>query len=155
MFFMGEEVGAQRPYKYDTLMANREDLAGDRAGDGAPMFRFYQDALRFSRRHASVRVRHIDIVPVNDDGRVIAFTRRAGNDELLVVTSFNNRMFDHYVIQTEAWRLPDGQWRELFNSDAAIYGGYEVGNFGSDLPVGNGRIELRIPANAFVSLEKT
>jgi 1,4-alpha-glucan branching enzyme len=52
MFFMGEEIGARKPYRYDTFMANREDIAGLRAGDGAPMFRFYQDALRFSRRHS-------------------------------------------------------------------------------------------------------
>jgi 1,4-alpha-glucan branching enzyme len=155
MFFMGEEVGARKPYKYDSFMANREDIAGERAAGGAPMFRFYQDALRFSRRHPAVRVRRIDIVHVNDDGRVIAFTRRAGNDELLVVASFSNRVLDDYVIQTEAWRLPDGRWRELFNSDAAIYGGNNVGNFGEDLPAGNGRIQLRIPANAFLIFEKT
>lgn len=155
MFFMGEEIGAQKPYTYDTFMANREDIAGARAGDGALLFRFYQDALRFSRRHPAVRVRHIDIVHVNDDGRVIAFTRRAGNDELLVVASLNNRVFDDYMIQTEAWRLPDGQWRELFNSDASMYGGQGVGNFGADLPAGNGRLQLRIPASAFVILQKT
>ena len=154
MFFMAEEVGAQKPYKYDTFMANREDIAGERRGNGAKLFRFYQDAIRFSRLHPAVRVQHIDIIHVNDGGRVIAFRRSAGLDELLIVASLNNQPFESYAIQTDSWRLPDGNWRELFNSDAAIYGGNDFGNFGADLPVANGRIQLRVPANGFVVLEK-
>ena len=71
------------------------------------------------------------------------------------MASLNNHVFDGYVIQTDPWRLADGQWRELFNSDAAIYGGDNVGSFGADLPAGNGRIQLRLPANGLVVLEKT
>lgn len=155
MFFMGEEIGAQRPYRYDTFMANREDIFGQRAGTGAKLFRFYQDAIRFSRRHAAVRVQSIDIVHVNGDGRVIAFRRSAGSDELLIVASLNNRAFDQYVIGTDPWRLPDGAWRELFNSDAEIYGGSNTGNAGGDLPAIAGRIHVRVPANALVVLQKT
>ena len=155
MFFMAEEIGAQKPYKYDTFMANREDIASERGGQGAKMFRFYQDAIRFSRRHAAIRVQNIDIIHVNGDGRVIAFTRSAGSDELLVVASLNNQVFDLYVVQTDPARLADGQWREVFNSDAAIYGGDNVGNFGADLPAANGRIQIRIPAKGLVVLEKT
>ncbi len=155
MFFMAEEIGAQKPYKYDTFMANREDIAGERAGNGARLFRFYQDVIRFSRRHPAVRVQNIDIIHVNGDGRVIAFTRSAGADELLVVASLNNRVFDEYVIQSDPGRLAEGKWREVFNSDAAIYGGDNVGNYGADLPAANGRIQVRIPAKGFVVLEKT
>ena len=76
---------------------------------------------------------------MNGDGRVIAFRRSDGSDEVLVVASLNNRVFDEYVIQTDQSRLPDGEWRELFNGDAARYGGDGAGNFGADLPAGNGR----------------
>ena len=62
MFLMGEEVGAVKPYRYDTFMDNREDSPGERAGSGAALFRFYQDAIRFARRHPSVRARNIDVV---------------------------------------------------------------------------------------------
>lgn len=155
MFFMGEEIGAQKRYTYDTFMANREDLIGERAGNGANLFRFYQDAIRFSGRHAAVRSQNIDIIHVNGDARVIAFTRLAGTDNLLFVASLNNRFFGSYVIQTDPSRLPDGNWRELFNSDAAIYGGGNVGNAGGDLPVTNGRIQLCVPANGIVALAKT
>jgi 1,4-alpha-glucan branching enzyme len=155
MFFMGEEVGAQKPYRYDTFMANREDIAGQRRGDGAKLFRFYQDAIRFSRRHSAVRVQNIDVIHVNGDARLIAFRRSAGSDELLVVASLNNRAFDQYVIRTDPWRLPDGAWRELFNSDAAIYGGNNVGNDGADLPAAGGCVQVRVPAIGVIVLEKT
>ena len=150
MLFMAEEVGAQRPYRFDTFLDHREDIAGQRAGDGARLFRFYQDAIRFSRRHPSVRVRGIDIVHVDGEGRVIAFRRSAGTDDLLVVASLSNRVADGYVIGTDAWRLPDGVWRELLNSDAAIYGGTNVGNLGGDVPVVGGRLRIRLPANGLV-----
>src|SRR5207237_487440 len=126
-----------------------------RAGSGAKLFRFYQDAIRFGRRHSAARARNIDIIHVNNDGRIIALRRSAGTDELLLVASLNNHVFDRYAIGTDPWRLPDGEWRELFNSDAAIYGGDGVGNYGADLPAGNGRIQIRIPANGFVILQRT
>jgi 1,4-alpha-glucan branching enzyme len=62
-------------------------------------------------------VRNIDIIHVNDGGREIAFRRFAGNNDLLIVASLNNGAFEDYVIQTEPARLPDGAWRDLFNSD--------------------------------------
>jgi len=146
MFFMGEEVGAQKPYRFDTFMDHREDIAGERAGDGARLFRFYQDAIRFSRRHPAARVRGIDIIHVDGVGRVIAFRRSSGTDDLLVVASFNNRVLDGYVIGSDAGRLPDGSWQEILNSDAAIYGGGNVGNLGAGLPAAAGQIQVRIPA---------
>jgi len=155
MFFMGEEIGAQKSYTWDKFIENREDLLGDRAGTGANLYRFYQDVIRFSRRHTAVRAQTIDIVHVNDDARVIAFTRFAGSDRLLVVASLNNHSFAEYVVQTEAWRLPDGTWSEVFNSDAALYGGNNVGNASAGLPVVNGAIQFTLPANGFVVFEKT
>ena len=154
MFFMGEEVGAQKPYTFDTFMANREDIAGLRAGDGARLFRFYQDAIRFSRQHPAIRTQSLDIVHVNGSARVMAFRRSTGMDEILIVASLNNHPFDAYVVQTEAGRVPDGPWRELFNSDAALYGGTNFGNFGDDVFAAGGRVQLRIPANGLVVFEK-
>lgn len=154
MFFMGEEIGAQKPYTYNNFMPNREDLFGERAGNGANLFRFYQDAIRFSGRHPAIRSQSIDIIHVNGDARVIAFTRLAGTDNLLVIASLNNQFFGTFVIQTDPSRLPDGNWRELFNSDAAIYGGGNVGNAGGNLPATNGRIQLCLPANGVLVLAK-
>jgi 1,4-alpha-glucan branching enzyme len=155
MFFMGEEVGAQKPYTWDKFMENREDIAGLRDGAGAQLFRFYQDVIRFSRRHSAVRAQTIDIIHVNDVGRVIAFTRSAGSDELLVIATLSNSSFAEYVVQTDSWRLPEGHWREVFNSDAGIYGGTNSGNNGATLSVSSGRIQVTLPANSFLVFAKT
>jgi 1,4-alpha-glucan branching enzyme len=86
---------------------------------------------------------------------VIAFVRAAGSDRLLVVASLRNQPFlDGYVVQTDPSRLPDGAWREVFNSDAGIYGGSNLGNFGADVPVAGGRFQARIPASGFVVFQK-
>ena len=154
MFFMGEEIGAQKPYTYNSFMGYREDILGERYGNGAKMFQFYQEAIRFSRRHPAVRVQYIDILHVNDDARVIAFRRETGSDELLVVASLNNHSFGSYDIVSDASRLPDGQWCEVFNSDAAAYGGSNVGNGGGCAYASNGHVQLCIPANAFIVLAK-
>ncbi len=155
MFFMGEEIGAQKPYTFDRFMSNREDLMGERASNGARMFRFYQDAIQFSRRHPATRSTEIDIVHALGVNRVIAFARSAGTDKLLVIASLCNQPFlDGYVIQTDLSRLPDGLWREVFNSDASLYGGHDIGNFGADVPAAGGRFQIRVPANGFLIFQK-
>jgi 1,4-alpha-glucan branching enzyme len=74
---------------------------------------------------------------------------------VLVVASFNDQPFlNGYVIQSDPSRLPSGLWQETFNSDASIYGGGNVGNFGAAVPVDNGQIQLRLPANGFVVLQR-
>ena len=46
---------------------------------------------------------------------------------MLVVASLNNAPFAYgYNIQNP--RIADGQWREIFNSDAAVYGGSGLAN---------------------------
>jgi 1,4-alpha-glucan branching enzyme len=155
MFFMGEEIGARQPYRFDDFMAHREHLERERAGDGSRLFRFYQDLIRFGRRHPATRAESIDVVHALGATRVIAFTRMAGHDRLLVVASLRNEpCLDGYVIQTDASRLPDGAWREVFNSDAAVYGGANVGNDGADIPVAGGQMQARLPASGFVVFQK-
>jgi 1,4-alpha-glucan branching enzyme len=155
MFFMGEEVGAAEPYRFNDFMSHREDLAGERAGAGSKLFRYYQDVIRFSRRHPAVRAQTIDIVHALGTNRLIAFTRSAGTDMLLVIACLRNQPFlDGYVIQTDPARLPNGSWREVFNSDASIYGGNGIGNFGVDVPVSSGRFQACVPANGLLVFQK-
>jgi 1,4-alpha-glucan branching enzyme len=155
MFYMGEEVLAQKLALYDNIVEAKEDLHGERAGNGAAMFRFYQDLLALNDRHSAIRSRHIDVVHALPDTRVIAFTRRLFDEDLLVVASLNNAAFaDGYVIQTDQSRLPAGAYREIFNSDSARYGGSDLGNFGAAIPSSHGRIQLRIPARGFVVFKR-
>ena len=51
-------------------------------------------------------------------------------------------------------RLFGGRWREIFNSDAEIYGGDNVGNVGGIIENDNGTFECGIPARGFVVFQK-
>ena len=155
MFLMGEEVGAAKFFRYNDFFTNKEDLAGDRTGDGQFLFRFYQDLIRFVTSSPAARSRIIDVIYTNNDNRVVAFTRSYQAQELLVLASLNDAPFDHgYVIATDPGRLPAGGWREIFNSDAAIYGGNNVGNGGTTLSVNSGQINAVIPARGFAVFQK-
>jgi 1,4-alpha-glucan branching enzyme len=58
---------------------------------------------------------------------VLAFVRRAGGDAVLCVFNFTPKPLENYVIG-----VPEaGAYTEVFNSDAAWYGGTDVGNSGS------------------------
>jgi 1,4-alpha-glucan branching enzyme len=159
MFLMGEEIGAAKYFLYDTFFLNKEDLIGERTGDGQFLFRFYQDLIRLVMAQAAARSRALDVIYVHNDNRVIAFTRSVPSSppgqQLLALASLNDAPFDHgYFIGTDPARLPAGGWREIFNSDAAIYGGDNIGNGGATLPVNNGQINAVIPAHGFVVFEK-
>lgn len=155
MFFMGEEIVAQRPSRYDNIADSKEDLAGERSGEGDRMFRYYQDLIRLSRDSRAIRSHNIDVIHAYNPTRVIAFTRSNGTSRVLVVASLNNLPFgDGYVIQSSADRLDSGEWREIFNSDSNLYGGDDTGNFGVAMPVHDGRLELRLPANGLLVLHR-
>ncbi|WP_181038573.1 alpha amylase C-terminal domain-containing protein [Arthrobacter sp. ZGTC131] len=118
---------------------------------GANLFRYYQDLIRLRRSGTGFRSRNIDIIHTSDDSRVIVFTRNDGATRGMVIASLNNRPFDAgYIIQSSPDRLSPGVWQEVFNSDSTFYGGSDLGNFGAALPSQDGRIEVRLPANALV-----
>ena len=155
MFFMGEEVGAQRLYKFDNFIVNREDISGERAGNGKQLFRFYQDLISLGRRMPSIRTHNIDILHQSNENRVIAFKRWRGDEQVIVLASFNNTAFSNgYRIQKDSVAIPDASWKEIFNSDAAIYGGNNMGNFGATIPSRDSQFTVNIPANGFVVFVK-
>jgi len=155
MFLMGEEIGAAKYFRYNDFFSNKEDLIGERTGDGQFLFRFYQDLIRLVTSKPAARSSTLDVIYRHNDNRVIAFTRSSQSQQLLVLASLNDAPFNHgYVIWTDSSRLPAGGWQEIFNSDAAIYGGDNVGNSGATLQVNSGQINAVIPAHGFVILEK-
>jgi 1,4-alpha-glucan branching enzyme len=151
MFFMGEEVGAHKRYTYESFLAGREDILGERAGNGAAMFRFYQDLITLTRRVRAIRSQNIDILHQSNANRIIAFKRWLDNDETIVVASFSNTAFaDGYAIEKDLTGIPDAGWKELFNSDSASYGGQNVGNLGAVVGSRGGRLTVVVPAAGFV-----
>jgi 1,4-alpha-glucan branching enzyme len=155
MFFMGEEIGARKRYTFNDFLLNREDILGERAGNGKALFRFYQDLISLSRRLRPIRSHNIDILHQSNPNRVIAFKRWSGDEEVIIVASLNNTSFAHgYVIEKDLLAIPNAGWKEIFNSDAAVYGGQNMGNGGAIIPSTQSRLNLVIPASGFVVLVK-
>ncbi|MEI6947396.1 alpha-amylase family glycosyl hydrolase [Paraflavisolibacter sp. H34] len=155
MFFMGEEVGAQKPYTFDKFIYNREDILVEKQESGKTLFRFYQDIISLSRRLPSIRTQNIDILHVSNTNRVLVFKRWKGAEEVIIAASFNNTPFANgYVVQKDFLGIPNAGWKEVFNSDAALYGGRNIGNGGGTLFSSQARLNVVIPANGFVVLVK-
>ena len=149
MFLFGEEVGAQQPLLYHEVLAHKIDLRGERQQAGRGMFSFYRDAIALRRANPALRSRQIDVIHVHNANRVIAFRRWSEEQELLVVASLNNHSFlQGYELPND--RLGGGAWREVFNSDASVFGGNGVGNAGAPVHPGDGHLAVVIPANAVV-----
>ena len=152
MFFMGEEVGAWQPYRYNDFVEFREDYPGLRAGAGAHLFSFYQDLIRLRHAHPALRSHPIDILYVHDANRVLAFRRWDGEQDILVMASLNNHDFaDGYRIQHPA--IADGRWHEIFNSNARDYGGSGLINAGP-IEAARGSFTALLPANSVVVFER-
>lgn len=152
MFFMGEEVGASLPYRYVGFSQARENYYTLRQGDGQRLFHFYSDVIRARSAHPALRSRNCQTVHVHDDNRVVAFHRWALGEDILVVGSLSNWAFrDGYRLQST--NIPDGRWREVFNSDAPAYGGGGLLNQG-DLVSQGGTLTINIPANSVMVLQR-
>ena len=153
MFFMGEEIGARQPFRYEDFLQNRVDLLGERENYGRQLFEFYQDIIQLRLSHSGLRSHNIDIIHIHNANRTIAFRRWDEIEELIIVASLNNHPFNQgYIIQNS--RLRNGSWREVFNSDASSYGGNGVGNLGAIISSNNNRINATIPANGFVVFQR-
>ena len=155
MFFMGEEVGASKPYRYDDVQAGREtreNYYALRDGAGANLFRFYADVIRLRLAHPALRSHHCDVLHANDDNRVIAVRRWGMDEEAIVIGSLNNSAFrGGYRIEDQ--RISDASWREVFNSDASQYGGGGLQN-GGEITSAGGAITVNIPANSVLVLQR-
>jgi 1,4-alpha-glucan branching enzyme len=152
MFLMGEEVGAVKDFTFDGFMENREDLAGQRRGEGRHLFRFYRDLIRLRRRHHTFATPNIEVVATHNSDRMLAFRRWKGPEQYLVVASLN----DHdraggYELKSD--KLHPSRWREIFTSDAPEYSGNGVSNEG-EIRSEEGVLRLNLPARGFVVLRR-
>jgi 1,4-alpha-glucan branching enzyme len=149
MFFMGEEIGATEDYRYDDFVYHRDDFAAARSGAGRSLFRYYQDLIKLRRTCSALRSRQLEIVHVHDENRMLAFLRTDGSEDLLVLATLANTAWSSgYRIDHPA--LAESRWREIFNSDAAIYGGDNVGNLGAEIPSQNHQLSAVVASNAVV-----
>jgi 1,4-alpha-glucan branching enzyme len=145
MFFMGEEIGAQKPYRYSDFLMNREDILGEAARNGAKLFRCYRDLIDLSLNHSAIRSRNIDVPIVHDANRVVAFHRWDDRGEFFIAGSLADAAYKSgYWLSSR--RLGDANWQEIFNTDSDRYGGGNVGNAGSTLRAERGALSVVLPA---------
>jgi len=112
---------------------------------GAPMQQMVRDVNNLRWAHSGLRSPAGQVVHVDNQNQVVAFTRyNTEGDVLLVVVNAGNGQ----------WRSGDygvnmggesGSWREIFNSQAPAYGGVNtVGNYGYAIPVTNGQMSMNL-----------
>jgi 1,4-alpha-glucan branching enzyme len=150
MFLMGEEIGAVKDFTYDGFMENREDLHGDRSGRGKYLFRFYADVIRLRRRHHALATSNLEIRHVHNADRVFAFHRWRGPEHYMIVSTLSDVGYpDGYTVT-----VPDdarGDWREIFSSDAKVYGGSGISNE-EEVSATDGNLTVKVPPRGFVVL---
>lgn len=150
MFLMGEEIGATKPFTFNGFLEHREDLLGERRGEGRRLFRFYRELIRLRRRHHTFASPNIAVLAANNAGRLIAFTRWKGPENYLILATLSDRGYpEGYELVAD--HILGGTWREIFTSDALHFGGDGVSN-GNELRASDGRITVAVPARGFVVL---
>jgi 1,4-alpha-glucan branching enzyme len=150
MFLFGEEVGSQQKFLYDRVLDNREDYATLRQTTGSGMFRFYSELINLRKSNSAMHGPQLEVLYVHNANRVLAFRRWDMRQQFLVFASLNNSPFNspNYLFQSQM--IGAGRWKEVFNSDAAAYGGRDIGNAGANLESSQGAFACVVPANGFV-----
>jgi 1,4-alpha-glucan branching enzyme len=98
MFFIGEEIGAQKQYTFNNFLSNREDILGETTGNGKALFRFYRDLISLSRRLRSIRSHNVDTLHQSNGNRVIAFKRWSGDEQVIIRSTRTKTMEDEFHV---------------------------------------------------------
>ncbi|MGZ4831833.1 MAG: 1,4-alpha-glucan branching protein GlgB [Terriglobales bacterium] len=130
LLFMGGEFGQWQEWNHDTSLEWHLLQFADHQG----LLRWVQDLNRVYRHEAALHALDIDPrgfewIDANDgDNSVLTFMRKTEdpNDAIVVALNFTPVPRDNYRVGVPQC----GYWRELLNSDAAIYGGSGMGNGG-------------------------
>ena len=151
LLFMGCEFAQRREWNHDAEL-DWWLLGADDAHGG--MQRWVEDLNRLYRSEPALHARDFDaagfewIDGADAEGSVISYLRKGPDGAtLLVVANFTPVPHESYLVGVPT----AGHWRECLNSDASLYGGSGVGNFGGveTVPVAaHGRfhaLNLRLP----------
>ncbi len=128
LLFMGGEIGQWREWNHDWQL-DWEALGDPRH---AGLQRWVRDLNRVYHEHAPLWVDDYDPsgfswIDCNDhEHSIIALTRRHGGDHLIAVVNFTPIVRRDYRIGVPI----NGDYVEVLNSDADVYGGSNVGNQG-------------------------
>jgi maltooligosyltrehalose trehalohydrolase len=132
--------------RFDSMSPEQKSKAEDfslRAGQ----FECYKDliALRGSSS-AFMADTQISRVFTHNLDRVLAYERKSGNEDFIVITNIADQERPGYKID-----LPPGNWKEVFNTNASEYGGSGSGNGGAIIDRSQG---VLLPSGATIILKK-
>lgn len=130
-------------------MSPEQRADADHLANQAGQFRRVRDLIALRRTSSAFAAtggvwRHYS----HNADRVTAFKRAdsASKDEFLVVSNFADQDRPGYKVP-----LPEGEWREVFNTNARCYGGTNTGNGGGTVSNASG---VYLPAGATVVLKR-
>ena len=160
LLFMGCEFGQQREWNHDREL-DWNLLEGSDAHGG--LQRWVSDLNRLYRSEPALHALDFDAAGFewidggDAEGSVLSYLRKSADGEtVLVVANFTPLARENHLVGVPA----PGHWRELLNSDAALYGGSGVGNQGGvdSVPVAaHGRfhaLNLRLPPLGVLVLKR-
>ena len=160
LLFMGGEFGAEQewnvdapypwPHQDDHLRQGLSRLVRDLNA----VYKAHPQLYRYDRSPKGFAW----VVGEDPENTVFAFRRSAGSpaDDLLVVANMTPSPRYNYRVGVPA----SGHWREIFNSDASLYGGSNLGNDGgrwAEAPAAHGQpqaLDLTLPPLGLIVLKR-
>ena len=132
--------------KYQNFSTEQKQNAEVQAAK-AGHFKSYQDLIALRSSSDAFRAdAPISRVMTHSQDKVMAFSRHGSEDNFVVATNFGKQNRLDYKLN-----LPQGNWKEVFNSDAQAYGGNNLGNGGGTFDAQQG---LVLPAGSTIVLQR-
>lgn len=161
MCFMGSECMLGSPHVAWGYWHDGVDQWGDHrfdwntAGDalGHEMRRLVTAANHVRWTNPALRSDDFQVVHVDHDNQVLAFTRRLYDNDVLVVVNLGDRNFGNHRYEVGAGGLT-GQFTEVLCTQDKQFGGWPTAGNGNHRPTpdGNGRIAINLPQWSVVVL---
>lgn len=158
MLWQGEEFLGNNDFKHgltSTWGADTKWLDGSAAEKATPQsrarqghFKVHQDLIKL-RRSSDAFEPHAPVsrVYTHNDDQVTAFERSGkSGDRFIVISQMTANDKSGYQVP-----LPEGNWKEVLNTDATVYGGEGFGNGGATF---SGNAALNLPAGGTIVLKK-
>ena len=151
LLFMGQEFAQRREWSEERALD--WDLRASPMHDGVR--NLVRDLNQLYAAKPALHARDCEaegfawLIADDRQNSVFAWLRKApGANPIAVICNMTPTLHDHY-------RLPlphDGVWREIFNSDALVYGGSGQGNLGA-ITAANGATHVILPPLATIMFE--
>ena len=116
------------------------------------ILKFTQDIAKLSRTNPALREGYLVGTYCDYYNNVHMHQLKCGNDEVLVIKNFGSDKF--YDNNYGYAGFPEGNWKEIFNSDSAKYGGSDYVNKERGNTIYYGNQNLNLAPNSIIILQK-